>query len=190
MVALDNLSNSSALNLQGRASQFVDGSFCENVTLRTLAGDAVVHLGAQPTVPRSIANPIATHEANATGTLRVLMSSRDAGVEYVVVASSSSIYGANPALPKRETMLPMPMSSYAVSKLATEQYTLAWQYSYGMRTSPLASSTSTVHFRLQGTHMPQWCRTSSKPRCGASRSPSTATECKAATSLMWERCAT
>jgi UDP-glucose 4-epimerase len=85
-------------------------------------------------VPRSIIDPVASHEANATGTLRVLEASRALDDPIVVVASSSSVYGANPTLPKREDLATQPLSPYAVSKLATEQYALAWQHSYGLRT--------------------------------------------------------
>lgn len=93
---------------------------------------AVVHLAARASVPRSVADPRATHDANATGTLNVLEAARSAGVPHLVVASSSSVYGANPALPKREDMVPAPLSPYAASKLATESYALAWQHTFGI----------------------------------------------------------
>ena len=94
--------------------------------------DAVVHLAARPSVPRSLADPLATHEVNATGTMMVLEAARRHGMPHVVVASSSSVYGANPALPKREDMAPMPVSPYAASKLATESYALAYGRSFGL----------------------------------------------------------
>ncbi len=139
VVALDDLSTGFATNLDGIDCRLVVGSFLDDDLLRdTVAGaSAIVHLGARPSVPRSIADPIASHEANATGTLRVLDAARTLDDPIVVVASSSSVYGANPELPKHELMTPMPMSPYAVSKLATEQYALAWQHSYGMRTLAL-----------------------------------------------------
>ncbi|TVR22124.1 MAG: NAD-dependent epimerase/dehydratase family protein, partial [Ilumatobacter sp.] len=88
-----------------------------------------------PSVPRSIAAPLPSHEVNATGTLRLLIHAANAPEPpRVVLASSSSVYGANPALPKREDMVCQPMSPYAVSKLATEQYAMAWQRSYGLDT--------------------------------------------------------
>ena len=96
--------------------------------------DAVVHLAALGSVPRSVADPMATHEVNARGTLEVLLAARDAGVGHVSVASSSSVYGMNPALPKSEREWVRAMSPYAVSKLATEQYALACQQAYGMST--------------------------------------------------------
>lgn len=139
VVALDDLSTGSKASLNGIGARLVVGSVLDDSLLRdTLRGaDAIVHLAARPSVPRSIADPCLSHEANATGTLRVLHAARDLADPLVVVASSSSVYGANDRLPKNEDMVPMPMSPYAVSKLATEQYALAWQYSYGMRTLAL-----------------------------------------------------
>jgi UDP-glucose 4-epimerase len=93
---------------------------------------AVVHLAALPSVPRSIADPAASHEANATGTLNVLNAAREAEVGRVVSASSSSIYGAARELPKRESMRPLPISPYAVSKLAAESYCRSFYEVYGL----------------------------------------------------------
>lgn len=98
--------------------------------------DAIVHLAARPSVPRSLSNPMATHEVNATGTLNVLELARRSNA-HVIVASSSSVYGANSIIPKSENLLPMPMSPYAVSKLAAERYSLAWQHSFGLPTLAL-----------------------------------------------------
>jgi UDP-glucose 4-epimerase len=75
---------------------------------------------------------MASHAANATGTAVVLEAARAASVPHVVVASSSSVYGANPVLPKSEDLRPMPVSPYAATKLATESYALAWQRSFGL----------------------------------------------------------
>lgn len=94
--------------------------------------DAIFHLAALPSVPRSIADPVASHETNATGTLNVLVAARDGDVPRVVLASSSSIYGANPELPKREEMLPLPLSPYAVSKQAGESYGRSFYNVYGL----------------------------------------------------------
>ena len=91
---------------------------------RSSGADAVVHLAARPSVPRSIQDPMASHEANATGHARVLEAARAAGGVHTIVASSSSVYGANPTLPKHERLRPQPLSPYAVSKLATESYAL------------------------------------------------------------------
>jgi UDP-glucose 4-epimerase len=96
--------------------------------------DALVHLAARPSVPRSIAEPRAAHEVNATGTLNVLEAARQAGNLHTIVASSSSVYGANPTLPKHEGLATRPVSPYAASKLAAESYTLAWQHSYDLPT--------------------------------------------------------
>ncbi len=95
--------------------------------------DAVVHLGARGSVPRSITHPVATHQVNATGTLNVLEAAR-AEDAYVVMSSSSSVYGANPLLPKVERTWTQPLSPYAASKLAGEGYMLGYQASYGMPT--------------------------------------------------------
>lgn len=101
--------------------------------LATVRGaESVVHLAAVGSVPRSIADPVASHHANATGTLLLLEAARAAGVAHVITASSSSVYGLNPELPKNERAWVRPMSPYAVTKLAQEQYTLAYQQSYGL----------------------------------------------------------
>jgi len=136
VVGLDDLSTGSMANLDGIDVHMVEGSILDPLALSSAASgvDAIVHLAARPSVPRSIEDPVASHEANATGTLRVLEAARTLGDPIVVVASSSSVYGANPTLPKREDLATQPLSPYAVSKLATEQYAMAWQHSYGMRT--------------------------------------------------------
>jgi len=136
VVALDDLSTGFRSNLDGVACRLVVGSFLDDEVLGevTRGAGAIVHLGARPSVPRSIEDPYSSHHINATGTLRVLQAAQRLVDPIVVVASSSSVYGANPELPKHEAMTPMPMSPYAVSKLATEQYALAWQHSFGLRT--------------------------------------------------------
>jgi len=136
VTVIDDLSNGYRDNLDGLDVRFVEGSFLDDSLLDdALVGvDSVIHLGALGSVPRSIANPLRTHHANATGTLNVLERARRADVGHVVVSSSSSVYGMNPALPKSEREWVRPMSPYAVSKLATEQYVLAYQQSFGMDT--------------------------------------------------------
>lgn len=133
---LDDLSTGSLKNIEGLDVDFVKGILLDYDTVRSAAEgmDSIVHLGAIPSVPRSIANPRASHEANTTGTLNVLEAAREIGVEHVVVASSSSVYGSNPKLPKSEFDWTRPMSPYAVSKQATEGYALAYQFSYGLKT--------------------------------------------------------
>lgn len=102
---------------------------------KAVAGvDYVLHQAALPSVPRSIKDPVTTHDVNATGTLNVLIAARDAGVKRVVYAASSSAYGDTPELPKRETMPPRPRSPYAVSKLAGEHYCQAFWHSYDLET--------------------------------------------------------
>jgi len=135
VVALDDLSTGSARNLDGCPGvELREGSILDDDDLDgAVAGaQAVVHLAARPSVPRSLADPMATHRSNATGTMMVLEAARRHGMPQVVVASSSSVYGANPALPKREDMVPMPVSPYAASKLATEASTLAYGRSFGL----------------------------------------------------------
>ena len=138
VVVVDDLSTGDLGNLDGLALRFVEGSVLDAEMLDdTFDGaSAVVHLAAIPSVPRSIAEPMRSHEANATGTMRVLEAARHAGNPHVIVASSSSVYGANPQLPKSEDMRPMPMSPYAVSKLAAESYALAYADCYGLDVLP------------------------------------------------------
>ena len=93
---------------------------------------AVVHLAARPSVPKSVDDPVASHVANTTGTLNVLEAVRATGGPHLVVASSSSVYGANPTLPKSEDLVTAPLSPYAAQKLATEQYSLAHAHSYDL----------------------------------------------------------
>ena len=99
--------------------------------------DIIFHQGALPSVPRSVKDPLTTNEVNVAGTLNVLDASRDAGVKRVVFASSSSVYGANPEIPKREEMLPMPISPYGVSKLTGEKYCEVFSQIYGLETVAL-----------------------------------------------------
>lgn len=133
---LDDFSTGSRENLDGIDVELTEGTILDYPTLLDVVQgvDSIIHLAAIPSVPRSIANPRASHEANTTGTLNVLEAARAAGVDHVVVASSSSVYGSNPKLPKSEYDWTRPMSPYAVSKQATEGYALAYQFSYGLKT--------------------------------------------------------
>lgn len=135
VVSLDDLSTGKAANLDGLKVTTVEGSILDQPLLDSLAAgiDSIVHLAAIPSVPRSVAAPRPSHDANATGTLNVLEAARSAGVDQVIVASSSSVYGSNPDLPKSEFTWTRPMSPYGVSKLATEGYAIAYNYSYGMK---------------------------------------------------------
>ena len=93
--------------------------------------EVVFHQAALGSVPRSVADPRTTHEVNITGSLNVLLAARDAGVRRVVSASSSSVYGETPVLPKHEGMTPQPLSPYALSKLAGEHYIRIFKQVYG-----------------------------------------------------------
>jgi UDP-glucose 4-epimerase len=97
----------------------------------------VFHQAAFPSVPRSIENPQASHDVNVTGTLNVLLAARDNSVKKVVYASSSSVYGDTPVLPKVEDMTPGPQSPYAVTKLAGEYYCQVFHEVYGLPTVSL-----------------------------------------------------
>ena len=99
--------------------------------------DIVFHQGALPSVPRSINDPITTNEVNVGGTLNLLDAARVADVKRLVFASSSSVYGANEDVPKREDMLPEPISPYAVSKLTGEKYCQVFSRTYGLETVSL-----------------------------------------------------
>jgi UDP-glucose 4-epimerase len=139
VVAFDDLSTGFAHNLEGVAGvSLVVGSILDDAALRrvTEGADAIVHLAARPSVPLSIANPRATDRVNVAGTLAVLEAARAAG-SYVVVASSSAVYGDSPVSPKDEQMVPMPLSPYGVSKVATEQYAIAYQHTFGLSTLAL-----------------------------------------------------
>jgi len=99
--------------------------------------ERVLHQAAVPSVARSLKDPITSNEANIGGTLNVLIAARDAGVQRVVFASSSSVYGDTPTLPKVETMLPGPLSPYAVTKLTGEHYLKVFHHLYGLETVAL-----------------------------------------------------
>lgn len=131
---LDDLSTGSPSNLAGFDVDFVEGSILNADVLDDLFTDAsaVVHLAARPSVPRSIEDPVAAHEINATGTLRVLEAMRRHSLKHIVIASSSSVYGDRPALPKKEMTPSDPLSPYAASKVATEAYGRAYASSFGI----------------------------------------------------------
>ncbi len=133
---IDDLSTGDRANIDGLDVRFIDGTILSNDALDAAidGSDAVVHLAALGSVPRSVADPLATHQANATGTLMVLEAARRHGNLHTIVAGSSSVYGSNPVLPKHEELATRPLSPYGGSKLATEGYTLAWGTTYGMPT--------------------------------------------------------
>ena len=126
--------NNNILEVKGLKTQF----FTEAGVVRAVDGvDIIFHKGALPSVPRSVADPLASHEANATGTLNILIAARDSGVKRVVYASSSSVYGNSPKLPKVETMPTLPRSPYAVAKLTGENYCQVFYQVYGLQTVAL-----------------------------------------------------
>src|SRR6516225_1355612 len=135
---LDNFSTGDAANLVDVRDdiEVLDGDICDAEAVRRSVRDCevVYHQAALASVPRSIANPLATHRACVDGTLQVLLAARDARVRRVVYAASSSAYGASRSLPKRETDPTLPLSPYAVAKLAGEQYCAAFSEVYGLET--------------------------------------------------------
>jgi UDP-glucose 4-epimerase len=105
------------------------------VAHRAAAGvDYVLHQAAIPSVPRSVSDPITSNRANIDATLNILVAARDAGVKRVVYAGSSSAYGDQPTLPKREDMPTKPLSPYALQKLVGEQYLVLFTKLYGLDT--------------------------------------------------------
>lgn len=127
---VDNLSTGSRANLAHVEGQidFIEGDLCdERICERAVDGvEVAFHVAALPSVPRSIADPWGSHDANVNATVRLLQASRAAGVRRVVFSSSSSVYGDTPTLPKVEDVEPLPRSPYAASKLSAEQYVLAY----------------------------------------------------------------
>jgi len=121
VVVLDDFSTGKRENLEGLGEkiQLIEGTVTDPSTCARACRnvDFVLHQAALASVPLSLQNPVATHEANATGTLNILLAARDAGVRRVVYAASSSAYGNTADLPKHEWMVPRPLSPYAVSKL-------------------------------------------------------------------------
>jgi len=138
---LDDFTTGRRQNLSALAHQveLLQGSLTDMATVRkAVAGvDIVFHQGALPSVARSVEDPLTTHQVNATGTLLLLLAAREAKVKRVVFASSSSVYGDTPTLPKREEMPPNPQSPYALSKLIGEQFCRLFWRLYGLETVSL-----------------------------------------------------
>lgn len=135
---LDNLATGKEANMKDFIDliEFVRGDIRDKEAIARAADgvEYVIHLAALGSVPRSVEDPETTHEVNTTGTLNVLCAARDNGVKRVVYASSSSVYGNTPELPKREAMFPTPLSPYAVSKLSGEYYCKVFYRTYGLET--------------------------------------------------------
>jgi nucleoside-diphosphate-sugar epimerase len=145
VAVIDDLSNSTLdhlaelIELEPDRVRFVDGSILDDEAMAAAARGAktIFHLAAIGSVPRSVEFPHRTWMVNATGTLRVLEAARAAGCERVMIASSSSIYGDQPQLPKVETQSPSPLSPYAASKLAAEHLLRAYSHCHGLSTVAL-----------------------------------------------------
>jgi UDP-glucose 4-epimerase len=136
---LDNFATGRRERLEGLDISLVEGDLrsYERAHTAVQGADVVFHLGALPSVPRSVQDPLTTGAVNVEGTLNVLLASRDEGVRRVVFASSSSVYGANEVLPKTEEDQPLPVSPYGVSKLAAEHYCRAFTAVYRLETVSL-----------------------------------------------------
>ena len=135
---VDDLSTGLRSNIENQSCDFYEQSIVDLQKLQSAISDCktIFHLGARGSVPRSIKNPMATHEVNATGTLNVLEVARESGA-HVIFSSSSSVYGRNMQLPKDESMWLAPMTPYAASKLAGEGYVQAYASAYGVPTTLL-----------------------------------------------------
>ncbi len=138
---LDNFSTGKRENLKDFINdiELIEGDIRSyHIVKQAVKGiDVVFHQAALPSVPRSINDPITSNEVNVGGTLNMLDASKEAGVKRFVFASSSSIYGDTPELPKHEGMTPNPLSPYAVSKLASEKYCSVFAKVYGLHTVAL-----------------------------------------------------
>ncbi len=143
VIVIDDLSTGREKNIAGLVKKenvkFIQGSISELQLLEQAfsGADFVFHQAAIPSVPRSIENPSASNEINVGGTLNVLLAAQKNGVKKVIYASSSSVYGDTPTLPKSEDMCPNPQSPYAVSKLAGEYYCQVFQQVYGLNATCL-----------------------------------------------------
>jgi len=138
---LDNLSSGSLLNLADILDcvELIEGDIrdCDLVRRATAGVEVIFHEAAEPSVPRSIADPATTFDINVEGTLNVLVAARERGCRRVVFATTCAIYGDAPELPKVETMPPAPLSPYAMSKLTGEQLCAMFARLYGLETVAL-----------------------------------------------------
>ena len=138
---IDNFSTGKRENIEPfkNSAEIFDVDIADAKNLRELfrGVDYVIHQAAIPSVPKSMLDPVKSHHANVNGTLNVLMAARDAGVKRVVYASSSSLYGDSPTLPKHEGMMPNPLSPYGAQKLFAEIYCQVFTKAYGLETVSL-----------------------------------------------------
>lgn len=138
VIVVDDLSTGLLSNVENQECEFKHVSVTNYENLNKAIHDCqtIFHLAARGSVPRSIRNPVATHNVNATGTLNILEVARESGA-HVVFSSSSSVYGRNLQLPKDESMWLGPMTPYAASKLAAEGYVQAYASAYNLPTTLL-----------------------------------------------------
>lgn len=138
---IDDLSTGKLENIESLSGniEFIEGDICDFDCVQKAVKDVdyILHQAALPSVPRSIKEPIASNRVNVEGTLNLLVAGRDANCKKLVMASSSSVYGDTPTLPKHEEMAPQPMSPYATSKLAAEKYAMNFHKVYGFPTVAL-----------------------------------------------------
>lgn len=141
VVVLDNFETGHRANVAHHATgvEIIEGDLrSQSDVVKAVSGCVgVFHQAALPSVPRSMKDPATTHDVNSTGTLNVLWAAHQAGVRRVVLASSSSVYGDTPRLPKEESMELLPKSPYAASKLSSEVYAAAFSRGYGLETVAL-----------------------------------------------------
>ena len=138
VTVIDDLSTGRRENIEGVPVTVAERDLARDDVTDLLRGvDVIFHLAAVPSVPRSVREPLRSHQAAATGTLRLLDAAREAGVRTFVNSSSSSVYGDVASPPMRESMPTVPRSPYAVAKLAAEGYTRVFAQLHGMRTVSL-----------------------------------------------------
>lgn len=147
---LDNFATGNRMNLDEikDSIELIEGDIRDfwTVVKATKGIDYILHQAALPSVPRSIDNPLTTTEVNINGTLNLLEAARFNNVQRLVYASSSSVYGDSPVMPKEETMKPMPKSPYAITKLAGEEYCMNFYNLYGLETVAIR------YFNVFGPH--------------------------------------
>jgi UDP-N-acetylglucosamine/UDP-N-acetyl-alpha-D-glucosaminouronate 4-epimerase len=136
---LDNFSTGHRSNIEHADIEVIEGDLrsFERVSSATRGIDFVFHEGALPSVPRSIQDPLTSNAVNVEGTLNVILASRDAGVRRVIFASSSSVYGDTPGMPRREDQPVAPLAPYAVAKLAAERYVIVANKVFGLESVAL-----------------------------------------------------
>jgi len=136
IIGIDNLSNGKKNNVENSKIEFHQLDILDLNALQKICKgiDIILHQAALASVTRSVKDPMATTQANIIGTLNVLLAARDSGVKRVVLASSSSVYGDTPTLPKKEDMGLNPLSPYALSKMANEIHAKQFYDLYGLET--------------------------------------------------------